>query len=366
MKDIKELRNNINAIDEQMAKLFEERMQNVKEVALYKKENSLPVFDGKREQEIIAKNINYINDKEIKEYYVNYLKDVIDISKKYQNDLLEGLKIAYCGVEGAFAYIASKKLFESQKLISYPSFTMAYNAVVTGQCNACVLPLENSYAGDVGEVMDLLFQGSLYINNVINVEIVHNLIGLKGSNLNQIKTVMSHPQALAQCHKYIQDHNFKTLEYPNTALAAKDLASLNDSSIAVIASKDVAKLYDLEILANNINESHNNTTRFAVFTRNLNLNESSNQMGQHFILVFTVVNEAGALAKTLNIIGAHGFNMRTLRSRPMKELIWNYYFFVELEGDINSQDGKDMLLELKSVCDCLKIVGTYNLYSKDK
>lgn len=100
MKDIKELRNNINAIDEQMAKLFEERMQNVKEVALYKKENSLPVFDGKREQEIIAKNINYINDKEIKEYYVNYLKDVIDISKKYQNDLLEGLKIAYCGVEG--------------------------------------------------------------------------------------------------------------------------------------------------------------------------------------------------------------------------------------------------------------------------
>ena len=116
---------------------------------------------------------------------------------------------------------------------------------------------------------------------------------------------------------------------------------------------------DLDILETNINESRNNTTRFAVFSRNLNTNKSKNKMGEHFILVFTVLNEAGALAKTLNIIGSHGFNMRTLRSRPMKELQWNYYFFVEADGDINSSDGKDMIVQLRTVCDRLKVVGSY-------
>lgn len=366
MKDIKKLREQINEIDQKMALLFEERMKVSSEVATYKKENALPIFDAKREEEVIAKNVNFIVDPQIKEYYVSYLKDVMEISKKYQELLLSGMNVSYCGVEGAFSYIASKKIFNSAKLVSYPSFTLAYESVVNGTCEACVLPLENSYAGDVGEVMDLLFQGSLYINNVISVEIVHNLLGLKGAHLENIKTVMSHPQALAQCHKYLEKKHLKTLEYPNTALAAKDLASFNDQTIGVIASSDVASLYDLEVLESNINESRNNTTRFAIFTRTLNLEKNKNKMGQHFILVFTVLNEAGALAKTLNIIGAHGFNMRTLRSRPMKELIWNYYFFVELEGDITSSDGQDMLLELRSVCDCLKIVGTYNLDNKDK
>ena len=366
MSDIKKIRENINQIDKEIAKLFEERMKQSKEVANYKIKQALPIEDLNREKEVIAKNVNLIEDSEIKDYYVDFMHSVMDISKKYQYRLVEGMKIAYCGVEGAFAYIASKKIFNSQKLVSYPSFTAAYNAVVDGTCDACVLPLENSYAGDVGEVMDLLFSGSLFINNVINVEIVHNLIGINGSSIDKIKTVLSHPQALEQCHKYIQTHNFKTLEYPNTAIAAKELASFNDETMAVIASKDVADLYNLSILESNINESRNNTTRFAVFTKNINTEKSPSKMGQHFILVFTVLNEAGALAKPLNIIGAHGFNMRTLRSRPMKELIWNYYFFVELEGDINSADGQDMLTQLRSVCDCLKIVGTYNSITKDK
>ena len=130
-------------------------------------------------------------------------------------------------------------------------------------------------------------------------------------------------------------------------------------STVISYGTDVAKLYDLEILETNINESRNNTTRFAVFSKSLNTSKSVNKMGEHFILVFTVLNEAGALAKTLNIIGSYGFNMRTLRSRPMKELQWNYYFFVEADGDINSSDGQEMIRQLKTVCDRLKIVGTY-------
>ena len=122
--------------------------------------------------------------------------------------------------------------------------------------------------------------------------------------------------------------------------------------------KEVAELYGLEILKENINDSRLNTTRFGVFAKAMATPHKS-KMGDHFILMFTVANEAGALATTLNIIGSHGFNMRTLRSRPLKELLWNYYFFAELDGDITSRDAKEMLQELKTVCDCLKVVGTY-------
>ena len=358
-QDLKEIRKQINEVDEQMANLFEKRMNLAKQVAEYKIENSLPIEDKVREALLIEKNSSLIANNEIKEYYIDYLKGVISISKQYQSRIMEGMKIAYCGVEGAFAYIASKKLFDSQQLVAFSSFADAYNSVVNGTCNACVLPLENSYAGDVGEVMDLLFSGSLFINNILNVDIVHNLVGKKGATIKDIKKVASHPQALAQCQQYIKKHNFEQIEYANTAIAALDLSKSNDTSLGVIASSDVAKLYDLEILESNVNASRNNTTRFAVFSKVLNKDVAKTKMGSHFILVFTVLNEAGALAKTLNIIGSHNFNMRTLRSRPMKELQWNYYFFVELDGDINSNDGQDMINELKSVCDRLKIVGTY-------
>lgn len=359
MEDLKDIRKQINEVDKKIAKLFEERMKLAKQVAYYKIKNALPIEDKVRERELIAKNSSYIQDDEIKEYYITFIQDLMNVSKKYQQRITSGMKVAYCGVEGAFAHIASKTIFNSQQLVSYPSFNEAYEAVEKGECDACVLPIENSYAGEVGSVMDLTFSGSLFINNVVDVDIVHNLIGKKGANINNIKKVASHPQALAQCQKYIEKKKFEAIECSNTAIAAVELANSDDDTLAVIASKDVAKLYDLEVLESNINESRNNTTRFAVFSKVLNKARHNVKMGEHFILVFTVLNEAGSLAKTLNIIGSHGFNMRTLRSRPMKELQWNYYFFVELDGDINSEDGQDMINQLRSVCDRLKIVGTY-------
>ena len=354
-----DIRKQINEVDKQMAELFEKRMNLVKEVAKNKIAYALPIEDKVREKQVIETNLNYIQEDEIKEYYVSFMKDTMEVSKKYQSRLMEGMKVAYCGVEGAFGHIATKSLFTNQNLLPYASFSEAYKSVENGECDACVLPLENSHAGDVGLVNDLIFSGSLFINNIIDVDVVHNLIVKKGVRMDEIDTVCSHPQALAQCQKYIQKHGFKTLDHVNTAIAAKELSENGDRNVAVIASADVAKLYDLDILETNINESRNNTTRFAVFSRNLNTNKSKNKMGEHFILVFTVLNEAGALAKTLNIIGSHGFNMRTLRSRPMKELQWNYYFFVEADGDINSSDGKDMIVQLRTVCDRLKVVGSY-------
>ena len=359
MANLDETRKKINEIDKEMAKLFEKRMELSSLVALYKKENALPIEDKVREKQVVEKNLSFIENDELKDYYVDFINATMNISKKYQSKLLEGMKVAYCGEEGAYAFIAAKSIFNSQMILPFTSFEKAYDAVNKGYCDACILPIENSFAGDVGQVMDLIFSGPLYINNIIDVDINHNLLVKKGVKLTDVKTVASHPQALQQCQKYIQSHNFKTIELSNTAIAAKELACSNDFTSAVIASEDVAKLYDLEIIDRNINEMRNNTTRFAVFSKSLKETDKNIKMGQHFILVFTVKNEAGALASALNIIGSHNFNMRTLRSRPMKQLQWNYYFFVELDGNINSIDGKDMINQLKSVCDRLKVVGTY-------
>jgi chorismate mutase/prephenate dehydratase len=360
MSKLDEARKQINAIDKEMAKLFEDRMNASKLVAEAKKEQGLPLEDLKRENEVIERNSSFINDPLIREYYVNYQKEVMGISKKYQARLLNGMKVAYAGVKGAFAYEAAKKVYPSSKLVSYSTFTQAYKACEKGEVDAAILPIENSFAGDVGEVMDLIFSGSLYINQIVDLDINQSLLGIKGASIKDIKLVMSHPQALAQCGEYIENHKFEIKEVSNTALGAKLLAESNDKSIGVIGSEENADIYGLEVLESKINTARNNTTRFAVFTRTKNVDKPNNKMGDNFIIVFTVSNEAGALAKSLNIIGSHNFNMRTLRSRPMKELMWNYYFFVELEGDGYSSEANDMMNELKAFCDHLKLVGAYN------
>jgi chorismate mutase/prephenate dehydratase len=361
MNELEQARKIINEVDKEMAQLFEKRMCAARLVAKYKKEHGLSILDSSREREVINNNSSYIEDNEIKEYYVKFLEYTMELSRSYQSRLNNGMKVAYSGVEGAFAYIAAKKMFPFSNLIPYSSFEEAYKSVENGECDACVLPIENSFAGDVGTVMDLIFSGSLYINQVTDLAVEHHLLANEGATLDTIKQVVSHPQALSQCSSFISKHNYESKPYTNTALSAKLVKESGGLEIAAIASDETASIFDLKILESKINESRNNTTRFAAFSRVRNDNESKKRrMNDHFILVFTVKNEAGALAKTLDIIGAHGFNMRNLRSRPMKELMWSYYFYIEADGNISTQDGKDMLRELSATCDKLKLVGTYN------
>lgn len=359
MKDIKELREQINEIDSQMAELFEKRMGIAKEIAFFKKENGLSIYDKNREDFIVNQNMQFIKDATVKSYYVNFIKSVMEQSKNYQTQILSGMKIAYSGVPGAFAYIAAKKMYPNANYIAFPDFESAYKACESGAVDAVILPIENSFAGDVGIVMDLIFQGSLKINQMCDLEIVQNLLGVKGATKESIKTVISHPQALSQSNDFLTKHGYIKKEFANTALAAQEVKELNDISYGAVASLETAELYGLEVIAEHINSSNNNSTRFAAFTRVNRVPNPENKMGEHFILVYTVINEAGALAQTLNIIGSHGFNMRNVRSRPMKELLWNYYFFVEIEGNVNSPDGRELLNELSTICDRLKLVGTY-------
>ena len=359
MNELEMARKMINELDSEMARLFEKRMRACEAVAKYKRENGLSILDTTRENEVIRKNSTLIEDSVIREYYVTFLKRMMEISRSYQSRLNEGIRVAYNGVPGAYAYIAIKKMFPEATPVSYPDFTSAYQATENGECDACVLPIENSFAGDVGTVMDLIFSGSLYVNQVIDLPIVHNLLAVESASADTIKKVVSHPQALSQCAEYIQAHRYESESFPNTAASAQYVKEQNDPTIGAIASDETAKIFGLKIIESSVNTSRSNTTRFAVFSRSCAEADAGGKMNNHFILTFTVKNEAGALAKTLDIIGAHGFNMRNLRSRPMKELLWSYYFYIELDGNVNTRDGKEMLRELGATCDRLRLAGTY-------
>lgn len=356
MTELEKIRQIINETDLEMARLFETRMSAAKKVADYKRKNGLPVDDFSREAEILKRNSKYIKNSEYRSYYINFLKENIELSKKYQHKLLDGMRVAYSGVEGAFANIAAEKIFPDAKTVGYKDFKTAYNSVVSGECDCAVLPIENSHNGDVGQVLDLAFFGQLYINGVYEIEVIQNLLGNKGATLNTIKEVISHPQALGQCAEFIYKNGYKTVDAVNTAVAAKKVAESGRTDIAAIGSVEAAEKFGLQKIEGHINESGTNTTRFAVFTR---AKKNTSKSDKHFIMLFTVKNAAGSLGNAISVIGQYGFNLKALKSRPTKELIWDYYFYVEGEGHIESEQGTAMIKELKKCCNNLKILGNY-------
>lgn len=356
MSDLQKAREIINKVDKEMAALFEMRMDAVKTIAAYKKENGIPIDDIARETTVIHQNTDYIENEDYKSYYVNFLKNNIKISKDLQHKICEGMKVAYSGVKGAFANIAAQRIFPDAKCLPYSDFKSAYKAVENGECDCVVLPIENSFNGDVGNVLDLAFFGSLFINGIYEAEIFQNLLGVKGASISDIKKVISHPQALGQCATYINKNRFSTENAVNTAVAAKYVSECGDKTIAAIGSVEAAELFGLQVVCEKINDSLSNTTRFAVFSRS---DRKPTSYDERFIMLFTVNNTAGSLGKAISIIGQHGFNLKALKSRPTKELIWDYFFYMEGEGNIGSSEGAAMLTELKDYCSNLKIIGSF-------
>ncbi len=351
-------RKEINEIDKAMAELFVRRMHAAEAVAEYKKERGLAILDEAREEEVVRRNSAFVEDEQIREFYVGFLRDTMKASRAYQSRLMEGMRVAFSGTEGAFAHIAASKLFPTAEKVAFGDFASAYRSVERGECDIAVLPVENSYNGEVGQVTDLMFSGTLYVNGMFDLPVTQDLLVKPGVRLEEIKEVVSHPQAFGQCGEYIKRHGFVRHEFANTALAAKWVAESPDRSVAAIGSREAAEIFGLEVLGHDINENKKNSTRFAIFSRVAN-KRIARDGGVHSILLFTVRNEAGALAKAVDVIGRHGFNMRTLRSRPMKELLWEYYFYVEVEGNIQSESGASLMESLGEFCDKLKFAGTY-------
>ena len=187
------------------------------------------------------------------------------------------------------------------------------------------------------------------------LEIHQNLLGIPGAKTEDIKKVTSHPQALSQCHDYIEMRGFTAEEATNTALAAKTVADAKDKSLGAIASAETAEIYGLNVIEANINKSGENTTRFAVLSKVRAVTPSLSNA----VLMSSVKHEAGSLANAISIIGKYGYNMTSLRSRPMKKHSWQYYFYIEIDGTTESENGAAMLAELGTMCDQLKVAGTF-------
>lgn len=354
MNKLEEARLAINSIDKEMAELFEKRMQAVEDVVNYKMENKMQVLDASREKEIIKRNVEYIENEDYQEYYLKLFDKMLELSKTYQRRIINKDKIAYQGVEGAFAHQASIELFPDSKHLNFASFEEVIKAVENGEVKYGVLPYENSYTGEVGEVSDLLRDHEVYINQVYDLKISQNLIGLHGSKISEIKEVYSHPQALKQSAKYLSGRDIEIKPYANTALAAKFVKESNDKTKAAIASVKTASLYDLEVLEADIQTSSSNTTRFIVISKDLK------PEGNHFQIIFDVLNETGTLASAINLIAEYNLNMVSIKSRSIPKKPWEYYFQVEIEGNLHGENEQELISKLAKKCTFIKMLGSYN------
>lgn len=359
MNSLEKARESINRIDEAMAQLFEQRMKSVEQVVAYKQEHQLPVLDSNREAAVIANNLRYIHETKYRPYYEEFIQDVMRISRSYQKAQLHHDNIAYAGTLGAFSHIAAMKLFPDEHLVHLPTFEDVVQAVEQGEAAYGVLPFENSYTGEVGENMDLILAHDIYIHQMYDLRIEQNLLGIKGAKIENIKQVYSKDQAISQSRKFLEGRHIECIPYPNTAMAAQYIAEQQDPTKAAIASKETAALYDLEILAKNINTSAQNTTRFIVIAKHLPSN------GNRISLVFTVPHTTGSLAKVMSLISDHGFNMESIHSRSLQDEPFAYYFYVELVAQLDSASFTTLYEAMKPLCKKIKIAGSYELESRD-
>lgn len=355
--DIAEARKNIDRIDREMAELFAERMQAAAVVAAYKEEHGLPVEDKAREAEMIARNTERLPPA-YRPYYRNFLVGTITESKRYQRLLVSGLRVAYSGVEGAFAHVATMRIFgEPGEKVACPDFATAYRSVESGACHCAVLPIENSYAGDVGQVMDLAWRGSLTISGIYDLPLSQCLLTKPGVTLAEVREVVSHPQALAQCQPYLRRQGWIQTTAVNTAVAARTVAAGERREVAVIAARETADLYGLQVLENDINEQKSNTTRFAVFSpAACEIKPSDN----HFVLLFSCKNQPGALGDAISVISRHDYNLKCLKSHPTGVENWAYYFYAEGEGNLGTEAGQTMRRELERVCNSVRVLGSFS------
>lgn len=354
MNELEKARIKIDKIDEKMQELFFERIDVAKEVAKYKIIHNMDIFDELREKEILDKRLALNTFKNLEEYYATFLKEVMNISKKYQSHIINKDKVAYCGVVGAFSHIASSHLFPNSQLNNYESFQGVCDAIENGEATCGILPFENSYTGSVGEVFDLLSKYELYIDTVYDLKISQNLLGIKGAKIEDIKKVYSKDQAFLQSKTFLEGRNWEIHNMANTAMAAQFVAEQNNVSFAAIAAKENAQYYNLDILVEDIQSTMQNTTRFIV------LRKEKKIKGNHFALILTLAHKSGSLLKALSCFANNNLNMDLIISRAIPEHSWQYYFYLEIEGMYDSTDVKEALLELGKHCDHIKYVGSFD------
>ncbi len=375
MRDLKELRVEIDRIDREMVELFEERMGISKEVAEYKIATGKKILDKERENQKIdaVKDLahNDFNRHGVEELY----KQIMGISRKLQYQLMEekalgrlpliqvdklekkDVRVVYQGVEGAYAQQAMFAFFgEEVNHFHVETWRDAMDAIAEGMADYAVLPIENSTAGIVNDSYDLLEEYDNFIVGEQIISVQHALLGTTDAEISDIRTVYSHPQGLMQCRKYLDEHrDWKQISVLNTAVAAKKVADEKDKSQAAIASMLAAKQQGLKVLDQGINRSEHNSTRFLIVTNQPIYSKDAKKVS----ICFEVTHESGCLYNVLSHFIFNNLNMCRIESRPIPERNWEYHFFVDFEGNLSDSAVKNALRGIREEALNLKILGNY-------
>lgn len=373
--DLSELRVQIDAIDKDIVELYERRMDICRRVAEYKIENGKKVFDKVREEEKIARvkslTHNAFNSVGIQELF----EQIMSMSRKLQYQLLaekgvlgklpfiavdkldqEGARVVFQGAEGAYSQAAMRQYFGDKiSSIHVDTFRDAMAAIEEGSADFAVLPIENSTAGIVSEIYDLLVEYENYIVGEQIIKIEHCLLGLPGTKLEEIHTVYSHPQSLMQSARFLSEHDWKQISMQNNAFAARKVAEEQDRSQAAIASAYAGETYGLEVLKRGVNQSSSNSTRFIIVTNQKLFKKDAKKIS----ICFEVPHESGSLYHMLSHFIYNGLNICKIESRPIEDRTWEYRFFLDFEGNLSDSAVKNALRGLRDEARNMKILGNY-------
>ena len=374
--ELRELREELDKIDEQIVRLYEERMEISSKVADYKIQTGRKVLDKTREEEKL-RQVRSLTHNDFNAHGVQELfEQIMSMSRKLQYNRLvqEGVngrlpfigvdeldvrnsRVVFQGAEGAYSQMAMMKYFgESVNCFHVETFRDAMCAIEEGSADYAVLPIENSTAGIVNEIYDLLVEYENYIVGEQIIKIEHCLIGLPGTEIGQIKTVYSHPQSLMQSARYLNAHDgWRQISMQNNAFAARKVSEDNDKSQAAIASEQAAKIYALEILERGVNQSDTNSTRFIIVTNQKIFLKDAGKVS----LCLEVPHESGSLYHMLSHFIYNNLNMTKIESRPIEERDWEYRFFIDFEGNLADGAVKNALRGLREEARNMKILGNY-------
>ena len=372
MKDLGEIRIEIDKIDSELIELFKKRMDCAKAVGLYKKENNIPVLNQNRENEILdnveEKGGEYGSHARL--WFSNIMElsralqhNIVGSGKKLRADILnasskmqtENVKVGYQGIKGANGHEATLKLFPNGEAVNYKTFADVFDAVDREEVTYGVLPVENSTAGSVSAVYDLILKHRFYIVKALDLPIDYCLAGLKQSEFSDIEKVWSHPQSLSQCSNYIAKNNFDSTPFENTAVAAREAAIEKRLNVAAICSYKAAEEYGLKILDNHLQDDKGNTTRFIVISKTLCIPENANKIS----LCFSLPHVTGSLYGLLCRFNSLGLNLTKIESRPRKGKDFEYLFYLDFSGSVHSDNVIDLISQLSEEMPEFSFLGNY-------
>ena len=375
--NLDELRNKIDSIDSEMCRLFAERMQVVTDIALYKKANNMVVYHPSRARAVLQ-NISKKLGPEFEGYGRSLYRTIFDLSESYQTRMLsqdadfyqqimemtskppmafpKRASVACAGCEGAYAHLAAERLFDLPDMVFVSGFRNVFSAVDSGLCEYGVLPIENSLAGSVNAIYDLLGEHNLSIVRSVRLKIDHSLLVQPGAKLEDIREIYSHQQAISQCSEFLASlKNVRVIPVENTAEAARMVAQSEDKTKASLSSRLCAELYQLQVLKSAVQNRDNNYTRFICISKKPQIYSGANRTS----IMMLIPNRPGTLFRIISRFNATGVNLVKLESRQIPEREFEYRFYFDIEASVYSPEFLSVMCELNNCGEQFKYFGTY-------